>query len=238
MIKGLYKPFEHWGENTCWIISDTHFDDPDLIHPYPDRPTAAEQVKLINSKVGKNDTLIILGDVGNVEWVRQLRGYKILVMGNHDAGASNYQRQIWIKKFDKREYQKHEALDEMKRLYPDCSYTITEGFDFSSCLGYWEVKADNRLFDLVLTGPVLIGEKLILSHEPIEGLDWCCNLHGHMHDRNIVNDKYHFNVCADVIGYIPINFNKWMKDGHLAKIQSLHRQTIDEATDRRRRKGG
>ena len=49
MIKGLYKPFEHWGENTCWVISDTHFDDPDLIHPYPDRPTAAEQVKLINS---------------------------------------------------------------------------------------------------------------------------------------------------------------------------------------------
>lgn len=238
MIKGLYKPFEHWGENTCWIISDTHFDDPDLIHPYPDRPTAAEQVKLINSKVGKNDTLIILGDVGNVEWVRQLRGYKILVMGNHDAGASNYQRQIWIKKFDKREYQKHEALDEMKRLYPDCSYTITEGFDFSSCLGYWEVKTDNRLFDLVLTGPVLIGEKLILSHEPIEGLDWCCNLHGHTHDRNIVNDKYHFNVCADVIGYIPINFNKWIKGGHLAKIQSLHRQTINEATNRRRRKGG
>lgn len=238
MIKGLYKPFEHWGENTCWIISDTHFDDPDLIHPYPDRPTAAEQVKLINSKVGKNDTLIILGDVGNVEWVRQLRGYKILVMGNHDAGASNYQRQIWIKKFDKREYQKHEALDEMKRLYPDCSYTITEGFDFSSCLGYWEVKADNRLFDLVFTGPVLIGEKLILSHEPIENCDWCCNLHGHTHDRNIVNDKYHFNVCADVIDYTPINFNKWMKDGHLAKIQSLHRQTIDEATDRRRRKGG
>lgn len=238
MIKGLYKPFEHWGENTCWIISDTHFDDPDLIHPYPDRPTAAEQVKLINSKVGKNDTLIILGDVGNPEWVRQLRGYKVLVMGNHDAGASNYQKSTWTQKFDKREYQKHEALDEMKRLYPDCSYTITDGFDFSSCLGYWEIHADNCLFDLVFTGPILIGEKLILSHEPIENCDWCMNLHGHTHSRDIVNDDYHFNVCADVINYTPINFNKWMKDGHLAKIQSLHRQTINEATDRRRRKGG
>lgn len=238
MIKGLYKPFERWGENTCWIISDTHFDDPDLIHPYPDRPTAAEQVKLINSKVGKNDTLIILGDVGNVEWVRQLRGYKVLVMGNHDAGASNYQKCIWERNFDKREYQKHESLEEMKRFYPNCSYTITEGFNFFSCLGYWEVCANNGLFDLVFTGPVMIGEKLILSHEPIEGLDWCMNIHGHTHDRNIVNDKYHFNVCADVINYTPINFNKWMKDGHLAKIQSLHRQTINEATDRRRRKGG
>ena len=95
-----------------------------------------------------------------------------------------------------------------------------------------------NLFQEVFTGPVLIGEKLILSHEPIENCDWCMNLHGHTHSRDIVNDKYHFNVCADVINYVPINFNKWMKDGHLAKIQSLHRQTINEATDRRRRKGG
>ena len=238
MIKGLYKPFEHWGKNTCWIISDTHFGDPDLIHPYPDRPTAAEQVKLINSKVGKNDTLIILGDVGNIEWVQQLRGYKVLVMGNHDAGASNYQRHIFKQKFDKGLFQKHEALDEIKRLYSDCAYSIVDSYNFLDNSPCWEVSADNKLFDEVFSGPIMVSEKLILSHEPVEELDWCMNIHGHTHDRNIVNDKYHFNVCADVIGYIPINFNKWMKDGHLAKIQSLHRQTINEATDRRRRKGG
>ena len=238
MIKGLYKPFEHWGKNTCWIISDTHFGDPDLIHPYPDRPTAAEQVKLINSKVGKNDTLIILGDVGNIEWVQQLRGYKVLVMGNHDAGASNYQRHIFKQKFDKGLFQKHEALDEIKRLYSDCAYSIVDSYNFLDNSPCWEASADNKLFDEVFSGPIMVSEKLILSHEPVEELDWCMNIHGHTHDRNIVNDTYHFNVCADVIGYIPINFNKWMKDGHLAKIQSLHRQTINEATDRRRRKGG
>ena len=238
MIKGLYKPFEHWGKNTCWIISDTHFGDPDLIHPYPDRPTAAEQVKLINSKVGKNDTLIILGDVGNIEWVQQLRGYKVLVMGNHDAGASNYQRHIFKQKFDKGLFQKHEALDEIKRLYSDCAYSIVDSYNFLDNSPCWEASADNKLFDEVFSGPIMVSEKLILSHEPVEELDWCMNIHGHTHDRNIVNDKYHFNVCADGIGYIPINFNKWMKDGHLAKIQSLHRQTINEATDRRRRKGG
>ena len=238
MIKGLYKPFEHWGKNTCWIISDTHFGDPDLIHPYPDRPTAAEQVKLINSKVGKNDTLIILGDVGNIEWVQQLRGYKVLVMGNHDAGTSNYQRHIFKQKFDKGLFQKHEALDEIKRLYSDCAYSIVDSYNFLDNSPCWEASADNKLFDEVFSGPIMVSEKLILSHEPVEELDWCMNIHGHTHDRNIVNDKYHFNVCADVIGYIPINFNKWMKDGHLAKIQSLHRQTINEATDRRRRIGG
>lgn len=238
MIKGLYSPFENWGENTCWVISDTHFDDPDLIHAYSDRPSAAEQVKLINSKVGKNDTLIILGDVGNIEWVKQLRAKrKILVMGNHDAGASNYKRQIFKKKFNEEQWQKPEALNEMKRLYPNCVYSIEKEYDFHAPFVYWMVSADNRLFDEVYTGCLTIGEKLILSHEPIENCDWCFNIHGHTHDRDIVNDDYHFNVCADVINYTPINFNKWMKEGHLAKVKSLHRQTIDEATERRRCRG-
>ena len=93
------------------------------------------------------------------------------------------------------------------------------------------------LFQETYSGPVMIGEKLILSHEPIKNCDWCFSLHGHTHSRDIVNDDYHFNVCADVINYTPINFNKWMKEGHLAKVKSLHRQAIDEATDRRRRRG-
>lgn len=159
-------------------------------------------------------------------------------MGNHDTGISNYRRVIYKAKFKTDKWQKSEALEEMKRESPNCSYSISYAYDFFEPFEYWEVKADNRLFDEVYPGPVIIGEKLLLSHEPIEELDWCMNIHGHTHDRNIVNDKYHFNVCADVIGYTPINFNKWMKEGHLAKIQSLHRQTINEATDRRRRKGG
>lgn len=49
-----------------------------------------EQIKRINSKVGKHDTIIFLGDIGNEEMVRKVRGYKVLIMGNHDKGASNY----------------------------------------------------------------------------------------------------------------------------------------------------
>ena len=240
MINGLYQPFQHWGESgTTWIISDTHFNDPDLIHVYDDRPSAEEQVKLINAKCGKADTLIILGDVGDISYVPQLRAKrKILVCGNHDSGATNYKREIVWKKFDKREYQKHEALDEMKRLYPGCVYSIVGDYSFLDTAPCWDVSADNRLFDEVYSGGIIIAEKLLLSHEPINGLNWCMNIHGHVHDRRAKNDQNHFNVCADVIGYSPINFNKWMKEGHLAKVQSLHRQTINEATDRRRRKGG
>lgn len=239
MIEGLYPPFQHWGASgTCHIISDTHFDDPDLIHVYADRPSTEEQVKRINAKCGRADTLIILGDVGDISYVRQLRAkYKILVMGNHDSGASNYQRQIYKQKFYKGLFQKHEALDEMKRLYPDCAYSISDSYDFLDNVPCWEVSADNKLFDLIFTGPLMLGEKLMLSHEPIQGCNWCMNIHGHDHTRSHKNDKYHFNVCADVIGYEPINFNKWMKEGHLAPIVSIHRDTIDNATARAKKRG-
>lgn len=239
MIEGLYPPFQHWGASgTCHIISDTHFNDPDLIHAYADRPSAEEQVKRINAKCGRADTLIILGDVGDISYVRQLRAkYKILVMGNHDSGASNYQRHIFKKLFDKGMFQKHEALDEMKRLHPNCAYSISEYWDNFTDTFYWEVSADNRLFDEVYTGVLVIGEKLMLSHEPIKGCDWCMNIHGHDHSRSHKNDIYHFNVCADVIGYEPINFNKWMKEGHLANIVSIHRETIDNATARAKKRG-
>lgn len=239
MIEGLYPPFQHWGASgTTWILSDTHFNDPDLIHAYADRPSAEEQVKRINAKCGRADTLIILGDVGDISYVRQLRAkYKILVCGNHDSGASNYQRQIFRQKFDKGLFQKHEALDEMKRLYPDCAYSISDSYDFLGNVPCWEVSADNRLFDEVYTGVLVIGEKLMLSHEPIKGCDWCMNIHGHDHSRSHKNDIYHFNVCADVIGYEPINFNKWMKEGHLAPIVSIHRDTIDNATARAKKRG-
>ena len=239
MIEGLYQPFQHWGASgTCHIISDTHFDDPDLIYAYADRPSAEEQVKRINAKCGRADTLIILGDVGDISYVRQLRAkYKILVMGNHDSGASNYKRQIFKQKFYKGLFQKHEALDEMKRLYPDCSYSISDSYDFIDNVPCWEVSADNRLFDEIYTGVLVIGEKLMLSHEPIKGCDWCMNIHGHDHSRSHKNDIYHFNVCADVIGYEPINFNKFMKEGHLANIVSVHRETIDRATSNARKRG-
>lgn len=239
MIEGLYPPFQHWGASgTCHIISDTHFNDPDLIHAYADRPSAEEQVKRINAKCGRADTLIILGDVGDISYVRQLRAkYKILVMGNHDSGASNYQRHIFKKLFDKGMFQKHEALDEMKRLHPNCAYSISEYWDNFTDTFYWEVSADNRLFDEVYTGVLVIGEKLMLSHEPINMIPWAFNIHGHVHDRRVKNNGNHFNVCADVIGYEPINFNKFMKEGRLANIVSIHRDTIDRATYNARKRG-
>ena len=239
MIESLYKPFQKWSEKGgIFVFSDPHFDDEDLVNAYDDRPSADELVRRINSKVGKCDTLICLGDVGALSYVPFLRGYKVLVMGNHDSGASNYQRHIFKQKFDKGLFQKHEALDEMKRLYPNCAYSIIDSYDFLDNSPCWEVFADNRLFDEVYEGPVLISPKLILSHEPI-GLfgGWAMNIHGHVHNRMERNSICHYNVCADCHDYLPLNLNQFLKSGALSKISSIHRQTIDEATARRKKRG-
>ena len=185
MIAGLYPIFEHWhSKGTVWIISDPHFADTEQQNLEPNRPTDEQLVKNINRKVGKCDTLIILGDCGDLSFVKLLKGYKILIAGNHDQGLT----------------------------------------------------AHREIFDEVYSGPLFIGEKLLLSHEPID-LPFAFCVHGHDHSGwNKGGNK--FNCCANIIGYEPINFNQWMKQGHLAHIESIHRATIDKVTERKRKKRG
>ena len=106
--------------NSVWIFSDPHFGDFDSMRfrhliKVPDKKdyfsrfkdgdifetyetfiskeiakANEELIKKINSKLNKNDTIIFLGDIGDVECIKKIKGYKVLIMGNHDKGASNY----------------------------------------------------------------------------------------------------------------------------------------------------
>lgn len=226
-IAGLYDIFNHWHqEGTVYLYSDPHFGDKDI----PNRPTDEEQLARINSKVGKKDTIIILGDCGDTSFIRRIRAqHKILVMGNHDAGKTNYERKIKKEIFDYEEYTQEEVKEKMCAKYSTWKLHIIEG------LAGWIVTVDNGLFDEVYEGPVCIGPKLILSHEPVD-VPWAMNLHGHIHDPYHKNDERHFNVCAEAIDFMPLNFNKWMKEGHLSHIEDIHRDTIDRATERCRKR--
>ena len=123
----------------------------------------------------------------------------------------------------------------MQRIYPGCQYIISDEYDFENDNYVWAIKADNMLFDEVYEGPLMIGEKLILSHEPVD-VPWAFNIHGHDHVGH--KRKNHMNVCADVIGYVPVNMNQFMKSGAMAHVETIHRDTIDKATERKRKRGG
>lgn len=81
-----------------WIISDTHFYHRNIIR-YCNRPfTSVEQMNQVlienwNSLVKSSDVVFMLGDfaLGNKEQIielgKQLKGQKVLIMGNHDGGS-------------------------------------------------------------------------------------------------------------------------------------------------------
>jgi len=170
-----------------------------------------EQVKRINAVCGKSSTLIILGDIGNIEYVKKLKAkHKILIMGNHDKGASNYKRHI--------EYHVDEEHGSLE-------------YDLMNKL----VKEDNHLFDEIYEGPLFISEKILLSHEPLN-VPNVFNIHGHIHDKNCKGDDTHLNVCAEAIDYKPINLSSFIKSGALKKVKDIHRQTVDNAIARKKAK--
>lgn len=87
----LYDCFNYLQESgVIWLLGDTHFEDEDCKLMDEEWPDPQTQVNLINSKVGKKDTFILLGDVGSLEWINKIKGYKVLVCGNHDRGYTNY----------------------------------------------------------------------------------------------------------------------------------------------------
>ena len=218
MKHSLYDSFaERWLQGgTIFFYSDPHFGDSELNPNRKDYPGDEEQVKLINSKIGKKDTIIFLGDIGDMSFIKKIRGRKILIMGNHDTGASNYKREViclgpadeWLETFGK------------ERLSPD-------NYQSNGKMYY-----DNHYFDEVYEGALIISDRIILSHEPIN-VPNMFNIHGHVHNAIKESNPNSLNVCAENIGYKPISLPEFIKSGKLSKIDNLHRVTIDKATKRK-----
>lgn len=93
MYRHIYDQFKHWYRGgTIWFYSDPHFSDEEMKYLRKNYIGDEEQVCAINKKIGKKDTIVFLGDIGNTEYIKKIRGYKVLIMGNHDVGASKYQK--------------------------------------------------------------------------------------------------------------------------------------------------
>ena len=94
-------------------------------------------------------------------------------------------------------------------------------------------------FDEIYAGPLFISDRILLSHEPILGLPWCVNIHGHDHSQIEVNsDSRHINLAANVCDYTPVNLGNLIKEGLLSGVNNLHRMTIDRASKKDIKGGG
>lgn len=177
MIKSLYPIFQKWSATgSVYIISDTHFDDSDCELMDSNWITPQEHMEIIKANIHRNDTLIHLGDVGNPDYLDELKCYKVLISGNHDV------------------------------LSKVASH-----------------------FDEVYTGPLFIADRLVLSHEPVQGLeDFTVNIHGHDHAANF--RRNHINLASNVYHFRVFNLGASIKCGSLSQVKNIHRTTIDKAT--------
>lgn len=214
-----------------YVCADSHFEDPDM-REYFDHPSAEEKVKKINSVVSKQDALIILGDIGTRRYVKDIRAkVKICIMGNHDSSANNLKRLFYHKKYDANVYTLAEARADFEKYHSRESLHISyyEGYDVQHApFHYYIFTGDNRLFDYVFKGALIIGEKVILSHEHI-AVPGMYNLHGHHHSPDWQDTPERMCLCVEKIDYTPLNLKKLLTDGRLKNIESIHRQTIERA---------
>lgn len=229
----LYSAFAHWNNfDNIWLFSDPHFSDTDCKLMDPDWPSPEEVVKKINSKVGRKDLVICLGDVGDESFIKKLKGYKVLIMGNHDRGESNYLRY---------EYEEQVDLDSKKEdmsenfhhfRYSVESKLIAElenGVKSYSTNSVKYAVYDNQLFDEVYDGPIFINDKILLSHEPIK-IPFGINIHGHTHGATRyeywTDNSVMINVCLDTREYEPVRLDKVIQG---FKTKDIHRLTINNA---------
>lgn len=198
----LYPCFNNW-KGSIWFIADTHFDDAD-IKKYRNI-TDDELVKRINTKVSKNDTLVLLGDIGDLSYVQKLKaGYKVLIMGNHDKGASNYKNL-----FDE-VYEGALMINEKIMLSHEPFETL---FTFN-IHGHDHAGTDFKKYVLKrYDADMSIAD---MSKNYLETVK--------------ANNLKRVNVCADWVGYLPISLKDVMRSGVLKNIVDIHRLTIDKAT--------
>lgn len=238
MIASLYEPFKHWSESgSVWLISDPHFDDKDTKLMNSNWIEPEDYINVLNSMIYKNDTLVCLGDCGNLEKFKELKaGYKVLIKGNHDdKGDSKYLKNIHKFVYDADKYNVKDIRKKLDMEFPNAKISIIQSCEFHAPFNRWNVTVNDNLFDEVYSGALFISPQILISHEPIYGLKFCTNIHGHEHngfyDYTDREGGRHLNIAADVIGYQPVNLGKLIKSGLVAGLPTIHRLTIDRVIE-------
>ena len=211
MIKSLYKIFQHWSNNgSVYLYSDPHFGDWEsyTFRGLTTNKTKEEldqfQADNINKVVHKSDTIIFLGDIGDPSLLKKIRGYKVLITGNHDKGSSIYE----------------EYFDE---IYTGC-LTISDRIILShepieNCPPFLFNIHGHDHSGRDFTAYVLKDYDADMPNTEMTKNYLTC----------IKNYKLNkLNICAEWTNYTPLSLDVIIKSGVLANIPTIHRNYLDE----------
>ncbi len=205
MIDTLYDKFKPWSaKGSIYIISDTHFEDADCKLMDKNWISPQEHIDNIKKYVHKNDTLIHLGDVGNPEWMAQIKAHKVLIMGNHDAGATNYGKSTIIA---------HNG-NKINITYFDEIYTGPLFIAEKILLSHEPIINGSAWFNIH-------GH----DHNKLSYIEW--------QNHNEISESWNeLNLAANVVDYKVYNLGHGIKNGLLSYVDGVHRLTIDRARNK------
>lgn len=92
------------------------------------------------------------------------------------------------------------------------------------------------VFNEIYDGPLFVAPKILLSHEPVDGLPWCVNIHGHDHSGIEPHTEgcRHLNLATNICNYTPVSLGKLVKDGLLSDVEGIHRLTINQRAEEKK----
>ena len=92
---------------TIWIMSDLHFGHNNIKNfERHEFSTIKEHDETIFDNLKKiiksSDTFLCLGDIGKnwVDYIKKLKCYKVLILGNHDNESKNEYKKYWNEVYD------------------------------------------------------------------------------------------------------------------------------------------
>ena len=211
MIKSLYKIFQHWSKNgSVYLYSDPHFGDWEsyTFRGLTNNKTKEEldqfQVDNINKVVHKSDTIIFLGDIGDPTSLKKIKGYKVLITGNHDKGSSIYE-------------------DYFDEIYTGC-LTISDRIILSH-----EPIENCPPFLFNIHGHDHSGRDFTTYVLKDYDIDMPNNEMTKNYLTCIKNYKLNkLNLCAEWINYTPVSLSDIIKSGVLTNISTIHRDYLDK----------
>ena len=201
-----------------FIISDTHFGHDNIIAYEPSRTTLADLDSISNSidiankvnhrlvenwnnAIGKNDTVLHLGDLawGGQDkikiWAKRLNGNIILIKGNHDRGSYAFYKELGI--------------------------DLIEGVHLLLGGTYDLINTPKHVNALITE---LASKRIMFSHFPVENYiehdlyykpateklfeifeKYNCdiNIHGHVHSHSIQESPFCINASIEVTDFKP-----------------------------------
>lgn len=151
-----------------WATSDLHFNHPGILRMSRSRFSSIEEhneyiIKKYNEKVGKDDLVYILGDIGFTPLkdlaplIKRLNGRKILILGNHDKGViGEYYAMGFIEVYDHPIYFSNEII----LSHEPCQEALNNPYVFN-------IHGHTHMRDLVLDNYINICPEKT-NYEPVD----------------------------------------------------------------------